>query len=237
MGVQRLTRRHIKEWTWIAGSVASILFGHASACMGSTPTSPIPTDRKRYERYIEEHARQVVTRSGREFKVTSEYRGDSEAHLHGAVDYSSKDITQEERLKEARELSKELGHDCYVIVERVERRAPGAERPARQTSTTFVNGVEKSTRIGVVLATETHTHVQPSKEEIETMKKMEHINARIQIKKAVTVGKLVPLQTQPDKSSVERGGHGNGELRGARQPFEGKWTGAGHPSERISHTS
>jgi len=46
----------------------------------------------------------------------------------------------------------------------------------------------------------------------------------------------VPMTSSQDNVFPGEHEHGNGDLRGPHQPFEGKWTGDDHPSERFSNT-
>jgi len=94
---------------------------------------------------------------GRESVVTSANRTNSPAHSEGAVDYSSKDLSTDERHAEAQSLSTALGPDFTVIVE---EGVHPADAPPYRTLTSYVNGQRVSVRRGGFEAT--HTHVQRS---------------------------------------------------------------------------
>lgn len=99
---------------------------------------------------------------GAEYNETSRTRTDppSEAHNHGAVDFSSKGETEEQRHADAKAISGRLGNRGTVVVEEVYRPAPGAEGPSAQRNTAYKNGERGRQRLGEDRATATHTHVQ-----------------------------------------------------------------------------
>jgi hypothetical protein len=116
-------------------------------------------------------AREVLERRGRPLEVTSEARDRSSelgSRAHdpvngGAIDIRSKDQSTESRHAEAREISRDLGSSWRVVVEEPHRPSAGAEGPAGQVNSTYVDGQAGNVRVGPARATETHTHIQPSK--------------------------------------------------------------------------
>jgi hypothetical protein len=106
----------------------------------------------------------VVHEIPRQPAIKSRHRDDSAAHKRGAIDYSSKDLTEAERHEEARQLSDALGSKGIghtVVVEEVHVREPGTEGPSGQVNTAYRDGVQGNVRVGEAKATATHTHVQP----------------------------------------------------------------------------
>ena len=96
-------------------------------------------------------------------KITSEDRINppSKAHDRGAVDIRSKDVSAEQRHKEAKDISKALGSRGTVIVEEPHRPARGAAGPSVQFNSAYKDGRAGNVRTGPAIANEVHTHVQP----------------------------------------------------------------------------
>lgn len=118
--------------------------------------------------HIEDVARTVLESHGRDLKVTSGARTNSPAHRAGALDFSSKDLSAEQRHAEAKAVSKNLGHTFdskkhTVIVEEVHRPEPGALGPSANIHTAYRDGQRGNTRVKELADPHqaTHTHVQP----------------------------------------------------------------------------
>lgn len=107
--------------------------------------------------HIENTARTVLERRGRELVVTSRYRSNSAAHRRGALDYSSNKISSRDRHAEAEQLSRDLGDGYTVVVEEVHR------AKETQTNTSYRNGQRINRHEDPITADETHTHVQPDR--------------------------------------------------------------------------
>jgi len=106
--------------------------------------------------HIEKVTKETLDKRGREMVVTSRYREDSAAHMRGAIDIRSKELSTEQRHAEAKEISKNLGKDYTVNVEEVDRPI------GSQTNTSYRNGELLNRHENQPkTATDTHTHIQP----------------------------------------------------------------------------
>jgi hypothetical protein len=107
--------------------------------------------------WIKLGVREYMAASGRDTKVTSEYRENSAAHRRGAIDISSKDLTPAQRREDAKAISQKLGKGYTVVIEEV-----GAD--GKQTNTSYREGKLLNThKDQPKTASATHTHVQPDK--------------------------------------------------------------------------
>jgi hypothetical protein len=108
--------------------------------------------------HIESIVKAALEARGRQMVITSGYRDNSDAHRRGAIDISSKDLSQEDRHAEAKDISAKLGKEYTVIVEEVDQ-ASGT-----QTNTLYRGGQSIAKQPNQPKsATATHTHIQPNK--------------------------------------------------------------------------
>jgi hypothetical protein len=109
-----------------------------------------------FRKHIRSVAKNVLKSQGRRLVVTSGFRANSQAHMVGAIDISSKDLTPKVRHADAREISRRLGARFRVVVEELD------PITKTQTNTTYQGGIKGKTRVGLpIKATATHTHIQP----------------------------------------------------------------------------
>jgi hypothetical protein len=139
--------------------------GASSPGKGTSPSASADDNRDLWKaklvEYNREHIKSVVrdylASQGREMKVTSEYRKNSAAHMRGAIDLSSKDLTTGQRHADAKEISRQLGKGYTVVVEEVT-----ADRT--QTNTSYRDGkLLNIHKDQLQTASNTHTHIQPDK--------------------------------------------------------------------------
>lgn len=112
-------------------------------------------------KHIENVTSDVLHEHGRQMEVTSRHRDNSSAHRRGAIDISSKNLSEMERGAEAQDISARLGPHHRVVVEEVHRPKSGVG-PSAQKNTTYQNGAKGDPTWQPVKATATHTHVQPN---------------------------------------------------------------------------
>jgi hypothetical protein len=135
--------------------------GKSSPNSGSQPGpkgSSGPTPAAQKERaHIEKVTGSTLASLGRPMVVTSRHRDDSPAHQRGAIDISSKSLSTVQRHNEAKTISKNLGSGYTVVVEEVDHKT------GKQTNTSYANGQLLNRHTNQpILASETHTHIQPN---------------------------------------------------------------------------
>jgi membrane protein involved in colicin uptake len=106
--------------------------------------------------HIKSVAGSYLKSQGIDLDVKDEYRPNSAAHMRGAIDISSKDLSPEQRATTAKGISDRLGNGYTVIVEEV------SEDGKTQTNTSYRNGKMLNRHTNQPkTATATHTHIQP----------------------------------------------------------------------------